>query len=100
MFSAVLLYEPVYNIISLQQAIRRVWRLGQKNTVVVKALVYPGIEEFAWQVIARAISWATSVLRRLHGQLPRPDTGPVPGPAGRTNRAATQRERAVRTATR
>ena len=61
MFQTVVAYEAIYAVISLAQAVCRVWRLGQTRPVRVFALGYQGIELEAWNVIARKISWAKSV---------------------------------------
>ena len=61
MFQTVVAYEAIYAVISLAQAVCRVWRLGQTRPVRVFALGYRGIELEAWNVIARKISWAKSV---------------------------------------
>jgi hypothetical protein len=61
MFQTVVAYEAIYAVISLAQAVCRVWRLGQQRPVRVFALGYQGIELEAWNVIARKISWAKSV---------------------------------------
>jgi hypothetical protein len=61
MFQTVVAYEAIYAVISLAQAVCRVWRLGQTRPVRVFALGYQGLEREAWDVIARKISWAKSV---------------------------------------
>lgn len=61
MFQTVVAYEAIYAVISLAQAVCRVWRLGQTRPVRVFALGYRGIEQEAWNVIARKISWAKTV---------------------------------------
>ncbi len=61
MFQTVVAYEAIYAVISLAQAVCRIWRLGQTRPVRVFALGYQGIELEAWNVIARKISWAKSV---------------------------------------
>jgi len=62
MFQTVVVYEAIYKVISLAQAIARVWRLRQVRPVKVISLAYEGnLEGAAWPVIARKISWAKSV---------------------------------------
>ena len=62
MFQTVVVYEAIYKVISLAQAIARVWRLRQSRPVKVISLAYEGnLEGAAWPVIARKISWAKSV---------------------------------------
>jgi len=62
MFQTVVVYEAIYKVISLAQAIARVWRLRQNRPVKVISLAYEGnLEGAAWPVIARKISWAKSV---------------------------------------
>ena len=61
-FQTVVVYEAIYKVISLAQAIARVWRLRQSRPVKVISLIYEGnLEGAAWPVIARKISWAKSV---------------------------------------
>ncbi len=61
-FQTVVVYEAIYKVISLAQAIARVWRLRQNRPVKVISLIYEGnLEGYAWPVIARKISWAKSV---------------------------------------
>jgi len=61
-FQTVVAYEAIYKVISLAQAIARVWRLRQSRPVKVISLIYEGnLESYAWPVIARKISWAKSV---------------------------------------
>jgi len=61
-FQTVVVYEAIYKVISLAQAIARVWRLRQSRPVKVISLIYEGnLESYAWPVIARKISWAKSV---------------------------------------
>jgi len=61
-FQTVVVYEAIYKVISLAQAIARVWRLRQRRAVKVISLIYEGnLESYAWPVIARKISWAKSV---------------------------------------
>ncbi len=62
MLQTVVVYEAIYKVISLAQAIARVFRLGQSRPVKVISLVYEdNLEGVAWPVIARKISWAKSV---------------------------------------
>jgi len=61
-FQTVVVYEAIYKVISLAQAIARVWRLRQSRPVKVISLIYEGnLESYAWPVIALKISWAKSV---------------------------------------
>lgn len=62
MFQTVVVYEAIYGVISLAQAIARVWRLGQTRPVRVFSLAYESnLEGVAWPVIAGKITWAKSV---------------------------------------
>ncbi len=62
MLQTVVVYEAIYKVISLAQAIARVFRLGQNQPVKVISLAYEdNLEGVAWPVIARKISWAKSV---------------------------------------
>lgn len=62
MLQTVVVYEAIYKVISLAQAIARVFRLGQSRPVKVISLAYEdNLEGVAWPVIARKISWAKSV---------------------------------------
>jgi hypothetical protein len=47
MFSDIIFYELTYNLSTLWQAMRRVWRLGQSNPVTTTFLVYAGTAEAA-----------------------------------------------------
>ncbi len=49
-------------MISLAQAVARVWRLGQNRPVRVFSLAYEdNLEQDAWRVIAKKIAWSKSV---------------------------------------
>jgi len=73
-FQTVVVYEAIYKVISLAQAIARVWRLRQSRPVKVISLIYEGnLESDAWPVIARKISWAKSV----YGNFVKSDLGDV-----------------------
>ena len=61
MFQTVIAYEAIYAVISLAQAICRVWRLGQTRPVRVFSFGHSGLELDAWDVIAAKIAWAKSV---------------------------------------
>ena len=62
MFQTAVLYEVAYSAVTLIQAIRRLWRLGQDRPVRVIALAYDhGLEVPAWDLVSRKISWARSV---------------------------------------
>ncbi|WP_322507559.1 DUF6094 domain-containing protein [Anaerolinea sp.] len=61
MFQTVIAYEAIFNTVSLSQAIRRLYRLGQTQSVEVYALAYQGIEEEAWDLIANKIAWLQSL---------------------------------------
>lgn len=59
MFQTAVVYEVVYSAVTLIQAIRRLWRLGQTRPVRVIVLAHRGtLEVPAWDLIARKISWA------------------------------------------
>jgi hypothetical protein len=47
MFSDIIFYELTYNLSTLWQAMRRVWRLGQSHPVTTTFLVYAGTAEAA-----------------------------------------------------
>jgi hypothetical protein len=47
MFSDIIFYELIYNLSTLWQAMRRVWRLGQSHPVTMTFLVYAGTAEAA-----------------------------------------------------
>ncbi len=47
MFSHIIFYELTYNLCTLWQAMRRVWRLGQAKPVTTTFLVYAGTAEAA-----------------------------------------------------
>ncbi len=58
-FSTVVFYEPVYSLYTLWQAMRRVWRLGQKNEVKVVFPIYKNtMEETALNLIKAKASSA------------------------------------------
>ncbi|MGD8753732.1 MAG: helicase-related protein, partial [Anaerolineales bacterium] len=62
MFQTVVVYEAIYAVISLAQAVARVWRLGQNRPVRVFSLAYEdNLEQDAWRVIAKKIAWSKSV---------------------------------------
>jgi hypothetical protein len=62
MFRTAVLYEAAYSAVTLIQAIRRLWRLGQSQPVRVIALAYDhGLEVPAWDLISRKVSWARTV---------------------------------------
>jgi hypothetical protein len=51
-----------YSAVTLIQAIRRLWRLGQERPVRVVALAYDhGMEVPAWDLVSRKVSWARTV---------------------------------------
>jgi hypothetical protein len=51
-----------YSAVTLIQAIRRLWRLGQSQPVRVVALAYDhGLEVPAWDLVSRKVSWARTV---------------------------------------
>jgi len=61
MFQTVIAYEAIYAVISLSQAVCRVFRLGQTRPVQVYSLAYAGIEAEAWNIIAKKIAWQKSL---------------------------------------
>jgi SAM-dependent methyltransferase len=62
MFQTAVLYEVAYSAVTLIQAIRRLWRLGQSQPVRVIALAYDhGLEVPAWDLVSRKVSWARTV---------------------------------------
>lgn len=62
MFQTVVIYEVVYSAVTLLQAVRRVWRLGQVHPVRVIALAYQDtLEPRAWDVVAQKIAWAATI---------------------------------------
>jgi len=71
MFQTVVIYEAVHNIIRLNQALRRVHRIGQTRPVEFFVLQYQGtLEPDAWKVIRLGIAWS----RTLYGNFI-PDLG-------------------------
>lgn len=61
-FQTAVLYEVFYSAVTVLQAVRRLYRLGQDREVKVLVLAYEKtLEPPAWDLIAHKVSWATSL---------------------------------------